>query len=235
MGQPMGQQPQPAAAANPAQTAGILMMVCALAIAIGTFTKSWFAESEGGGEVGVGLTGMKMCGRGECMAMSWGDMDKMGGKIPGDIKLFGYLGFLAGIASVGAAAAAGGLALSRNSHKIPEKVLLGIFGAASFSMTFFLVRFMTEDKKMPGISFSGFLAIGGLIGAGMVLKSMLGPIIKRGQLAAGPGGYAPAGAAMGAPMGGAAVAPVPCPRCGGQAGFVAQYNRHFCTACQQYV
>ncbi len=235
MGQPMGTPHQAPAGANPAQTAGIIMLVCALALAIGTFTKSWLSESGDGREAGIGLTGIKMCGRGECMALSWGDLDKMGGgKVPGDIKLFGYLGFLAGLASIGAAGAAGGLALSRNTHKIPTKVLLGIFGAASFSMAFFLVRVMTHDKLGDaGISYSGFLAFGGLIGASVVLKQMLGPIIARGQLAAGPAAYAQG------PMGGAPMAagapPVACPRCAGQAGYVAQYQRHFCTACQQYV
>lgn len=241
---PQGYPPQggPPAAANPAQTAGIILLVCAAAIAIGTFTKSWMSASEGDESIGVGLWGVKVCEDDEgCQSISWGDA---GDRTPGDIKIFGPFGFLAGLAAAGAAAAAGGMALSRNTGKIPNKVILGIFGAASFAQTFFLVRLMTEDKLSRGmsISYSGILSIGGLIAAGIVFKQMLAPQINaaKGLLPAATamgGGYAPP---MGAPpMGGqppvAAAATMTCPRCQGQATFVAQYNRHFCNACQQYV
>jgi len=246
---PMG----PPSAPNPAQAAGIIMIVCAVAIAIGTFTKSWVGKSVSFGdesmEVGLGLLGMKQCSSGKCESAGWGDDDR--GEIPGDIKAMGYLGFIAGLASIGACAAAGGLALSRNTHKIPHKVLLGILGAGSFSMVYFLVRIKMDDKVggRLDISYSGIAAIGGLIAAGIVMKQMLVPLINRAKgihPAALPMAYAQP--MMGQPMQGqpmmgqpmaqapmAAAATVTCPRCQGQATFVAQYNRHFCNACQQYV
>src|SRR5690242_15533406 len=98
-GQPTGLQPQGGAPApstpNPAQNVAIALGVIALVILIGTFTKSWFSESQHGADMGVGLLGMKVCGGGQCMDFGWGDMK--GAKIPGDFQLWGWLGFLGGL------------------------------------------------------------------------------------------------------------------------------------------
>ncbi|MCA9677120.1 MAG: hypothetical protein KC464_18990, partial [Myxococcales bacterium] len=161
--------------------------MCALLIAIGTFTKSWVGADERRMSVGVGLTGAKLCSEGQCISMGWGD--KMMKRAPGDIKLFGYLGLIAGLGAIGAAGAAGGLALSRNTHKVPLKPLYGAIGAASFTHSYFLVRLLVDEKigKGASIGYSGIVSIIGLIGAGFVLKQMLGPIIKQGA----PAGAAP--------------------------------------------
>lgn len=247
----------PPAAPNPAQTAGIILCVCALAIAIGTFTHGWLSASKGDESVGIGLWSAKECEDGNCRSRSWGDM---GSFVPGDVKIFGPLGFIAGLAAVGALGFAGAMALSRNTAKIPHKALLPVLGVASFAQTFFLVRCMTDDKLSRGlsISYSGILAIGGLIGAGIVFKQMLVPQINaaKGMMPAAapmaygqppmgqpPMGQPPMGQPMAAPpqqpMAAAPAAGQPqvmtCPRCQGQAQFVAQYNRYFCNACQQYV
>ncbi len=231
-GPPAGGAPGPAGPPNPAQTAAIILAVCGVLMAVGVFTKSWLSASEGKSEVGVGLLGAQECRRGECRSFSWGDMK---GAVPGDVKAVGYLGFVAGLGAIGAAGFCAFLAFQRQSHKIPVKVIQGVFGAAAFSFTYFLVRLMLDDKLGKGLgpSFSGIVAIVGVVGAGFVLKQMLMPIIKQGAGAAAPA----SAAAM--PMGGApqapAMAPVACPRCNGQAAYVAQYQRHFCNACQQYV
>lgn len=223
--------------ANPAQTAGIIMLVCALLIAIGTFTKSWFSEDLGRGSAGIGLLGAKMCRGDECRSFSW---DDMGGNVDGDIKAFGYIGFLGGLAALGVCAVAGGLALTRNAHKIKVKPLMIPLSVASGAMAYFLVRILLEDDS-PGLSYSGFLALGGIIAAGAVLKQMLGPIAERARsgLPAGAGmpGALPAGAppmaAPGAPS--PMAAPSTCPRCGQPLEYVAQYQRYFCRNENQYV
>lgn len=247
----------PPVASNPVQTAGIIMIVCALAIAIGTFTKSWFSASDDGATMGIGLTGMKAEGRGKSVSFSWGEMNDMArgeGKVPTDIMLFGYVGFIAGIGAVAAAGAAGGMALTRNLGKFPTKPALGVMGAASFAQAFFFVRVLTEDAitktgRGPelGPSYSGILSLAGLIAAGIVFKQMLKPHVDaaKAALPAGPmmgyGQPVQGQPMMGQPqpmMGQPPVAQaqmMTCPRCQGQAAFVAQYNRYFCNACQQYV
>jgi hypothetical protein len=218
---------------NPAQTPAIILGVCALLMAIGVFTKSWVSHSERGADAGIGLLGLKVCGGGQCASFGWSEGFMK--KADGDIKAFGYLGFITGLAAIGAAGYCAFLAFQRQSHKIPVKIINGVFGAAAFCFTFFLVRLMTSEiGDEAGPSYSGFLAIGGVVGAGFVLKQMLGPIIAQGPgaaVAAAPGG------GYQAQPGGmpANVAAVTCPRCQGQAQYVAQYQRHFCNACQQYV
>jgi hypothetical protein len=107
-------------------------------------------------------------------------------------------------------------------------------GGASFTLTYFAIRLsMSDDDVQFGPGFSVFLAVGGLIAAGIVMQTMLRPLIQKAQ---GAAPSLPAAQAM--PMGAApqaAQAPGPCPRCGGQLQFVAQYQRWYCTACQQYV
>jgi hypothetical protein len=248
--------PHAAAPANPAQTAGILMLVCGLVILIGTVTKSWFSESRGRNEVGVGLLGMEVCRGGHCQSVSWGDMK--GAKIPGDIVAFGYLGFLGGLASVAACGAAGGLALARRTDKIPVKPLMGVLAGTSGAMAFWFVRVLTEGGKMPSPSFSGFVALGGLIAGGYVLKQQLTPLVTQAQgQAAGsyPAGYGQPGAygygqpgAYGQPMtpppmqAAPGMTPPPmqapppaCPRCGGPLEYAAPYQRWFCRRDNQYV
>lgn len=270
---PQGQMPMgPPPAANPLQTPAIIMAVCAVAILIGTVTHSWFTAGGEDGSGGIGLWGIKGEGRGGSMSFSWGELDDMGAKVPADIMIFGYVGMLAGLAAVAAAGATAAAAFTRNLHKLPTKPMLAAMGAASFAQTFFFVRIFTEDAVRKGgmgdfgPSFSPFLAIGGLITAGIVFKKMLMPHItaaKAGMpqhaasgggasFSVGVGGFnvnVPMGGGQpqqpmaGQPMAGQPMAQAPmaaaptvtCPRCQGQATFVAQYNRHFCNACQQYV
>lgn len=196
-------------------------------------------------DLGFGLTGVS--GGGE--SIGW-DKAKEALDIPGDVATFATLALLAGIGAVAACGAAGGMALSRNTHKIPVVPIQIVLGLASFTMTYFAVRLsMSDDDVQIGPSYSAFLGIGGVVGAGVVIQQMLKKLVAqaKGMLPAGPAmGYAQPmhGQPMqGQPMQGqpmaappmAAAATVACPRCQGQATFVAQYNRHFCNACQQYV
>jgi hypothetical protein len=232
-GQPPGQPPAQGAAAappNPAQTAGIILCVCALAILIALFTKGWATASEGRSEIGAGLLGFEGCGGGQCESVDWDKGEKML-DIPSDVGMFRILGLLCGLAAVGGIAAAGVMALMRNTGKIPLKPIQGVMGAASFTLTYFAIRLsMSDDDVNFGPGFSVFLGIGGLIAAGIVMQTMLRPLIQQAKAAAPalPMAQAVGGAGPGA-------APGPCPKCGGQLQFVAQYQRWYCTACQQYV
>jgi hypothetical protein len=232
--QPTGQPPAQGAAAapNPAQTAGIILCVCALALLIGLFTKGWATASEGRDTIGAGLLGFEGCGGGQCMSVEWDKAEKML-DIPSDVGAFRILGLLCGLAALGGIAAAGIMALTRKTGQIPVKAIQGVMGAASFTLTYFAFRLaMSDDDVQFGPGYSAFLAIGGLLAAGIVMQVMLRPLVQQAKAAAPalPAAQAVAGAGP-APT----AAPGPCPKCGGQLQFVAQYQRWYCTACQQYV
>jgi hypothetical protein len=231
-GQPPGQPPAGAAAPpNPAMTVGIILCVCAAALLIALFTKGWATASEGGAEIGAGLLGFEGCGRGQCESVEWDKGEKML-DIPGDIGAVRIFALLAGLAALGGIGAAGGLALARKTDKIPLKPIQMAMGIASGLLTWFTVRMsMADDDVNFGPGFSAILGIGGLIAAGIVMQTMLRPLVQKAKAAA-PG--LPVAQAMGAPGAAPGPAPGPCPKCGGQLQFVAPFQRWFCTAGPQY-
>ena len=171
---PQNQSPPPSypppAAGNPkVKQLAIVMIVLGVLVAAGAFTKSWMSASERGASIGFGLTGAEACGRGQCMSISYGDM---GSKVPADVKIFGWLGFLGGLAAAAGAVALGVFALTNKPNPIPPKVLNGVFGVAAAGMAGFLVRMLLEAEKGIGISYSPFLGLGGLIGVGVVAKML---------------------------------------------------------------
>jgi hypothetical protein len=158
--------PTPAAVDPKVKNLAIGMFVCAALVLIGIFTSSWGSASERGADIGAGLTSLEMCGRGRCASLSWGDTP-----ISGDVVAVGYLALLGGLASAAAGIAIGVFAMTNKPNKIPAKILNIVFGVTAFAMTFFLIRLLTDDKmKGLGISWSGIVAIGGLIGLSVLAK-----------------------------------------------------------------
>ncbi len=187
-----GQQPAgPAAAPNPAQNAGIAMLVCGLLLAVGLFTTSWGTASRGSKEFNIGVIGAEQCRRGECRSVD----ERLWKRADGDIVAMRWIGLLAGFAALAGMCAAGGMALSRNTAKIPVRPLQIALGLASGSLTYFAFRIVMSKFQGVDLSpgFSAFLGIGGIIGAGVVLKQMLQPLIAQAQV----GGLGFAGAAAG--------------------------------------
>lgn len=142
----------------------------ALLVVIGVFTDSWGSASERGMDMGAGLTSLSVSGRGGGGSVSWGDTP-----ISGDVVFFGYLALLGGLAAAGGAIAMGVFALTDKPNKVPLKIFNIVLGVSAFAMVTFLIRVLTHEK-MKGLSFSysGVLAIGGVIGIGIVAKMLAG-------------------------------------------------------------
>lgn len=91
--------------------------------------------------------------------------------IPGDIEAIMVLAMIAGFASAAAAGTFGGMALAGKTDKIPVPPRLAqmAFGLAAFSMTFFVIRMISEKGEL---SWAGFPAIIGVVLAGVGLKKL---------------------------------------------------------------
>jgi hypothetical protein len=242
------QGPAPAAQPpNPAQTAGIILGVCALALLVALFTKGWAGASEGRLDIGAGLLGIEGCSEGRCESVDW---DKGADRldIPGDVKTMRMIGLLAGLAAAGVLGAAAGMCLTRSPQKIPVGMFVTVLAAASGTLTWFAVRlWMSDDDVNFGPAWGAFVGIGSLIAGSVVLRTMVKPMQTR---VASAMGHAGAGAPMQAyqqpgqpyqqpaqpyqqPM--QQAQPVMCPHGHGPAEFVAQYQRYFCRTCNQYL
>ena len=146
------------------------LFVLALLVLIGTFTSSWVSRSEGPVTMGAGLTGVSVEVPGKSRSESWSDS-----KAPGDFTALGYLGILGALASVAGAVAMGVFAMTNKPNKIPPKIFQIVLGVTVAVMLVFLIRVMThKELKELSISYSGILAMGGVIGIGVVSKMLYG-------------------------------------------------------------
>lgn len=241
----------PAGRSNPAQLGGILILVCSAMILLGTCSRGWITQSRGDSSSGLGLMGYKFCYEGHCEG-KWFE-SKMSKGADADITAARYLAFLGGLGAAVMAGLTGALALGRNARKAP---LLGVYivcGVAAFFGIYFIGRVLSEmhGSHTPGPGWSFFVSFLGLVGAAVIAGVMIRPA-ARAEAGLAPAGYGggypgggypqpfpgamPMGAQQAAPMGAQPAAPM-CPRCGpaGQVTFAAQYQRHFCGRCQQYV
>ncbi len=237
---------------DPAKTPAIIMLVCAVLLLIAMVTKGWAGASEGRFDIGAGLFGFEGCRGGECESMEW-DRAAKRLDIPSDVSTFRILGMIAGFLAIGGMAAAGGMALSGNLGKIPVKPIQGIMGAAAGSLTYFAMRlWMSDDDVNFGPSWGAFVGIGGLIGAGVVLRTKLAPLVEAAAGAMPQQGWA--GAPQQQQWQQAPQAPqqqwqqpqaaapqqqaqqtYPCQTCQQPLQYVAQYQRYYCATCQKYV
>ncbi len=169
--QPSSTVPGADRAANPAQTVGILLAVCALALAIGMFTRSWGTASEGRAEIAIGLVGIEGCHGGDCRALEWSRAGRTL-DLPGDVTGLRIPALLLAIAALGAVGTAAGLALSGRVRSIPVKPLVGVIATAAGLLTLWTLRLATSDRDVDiGPGFSAFLAVGALVAASALLRT----------------------------------------------------------------
>ncbi|HEY5927661.1 MAG TPA: hypothetical protein VIV11_38515 [Kofleriaceae bacterium] len=181
--QPPPGGPAPAAPkpADPVKSAAIMLVVAAALILIGTISKNWITGGRGSRDIHIGPMGAEACMSSVCV-----DVPLRG--IDGDIEAIMMLAMLSGFASAAAAGTFGGMALGGKKDRIPLPPKLGqiAFGLAAFSMTFFVIRMISEKGE---ISWAGFPAIGGVILAGVGLKKLTPFLAARPALPPGQQAY----------------------------------------------
>lgn len=252
---PSAPAPYAAPTSNPAQLGGILLLVCAGLILIGTVTRGWFTMSRGNNSSSVGLIGYKFCYDGECKGKIFEpDMSK---GADADVTAARYLAFLGGLGAVVVAGLGGAMALGRKPDKVPLLAIYIVCGIAAFFGLYFIGRALSEVRGSggPGPGWSFCVAFIGHIGAAVIAGVMIRPHARRTAPGFHPGypqqgyapqpqGYAPQPQGSAPPQPGYAPPQAPqqqaapsCPRCvaQGQVTYAAQYQRYFCGRCQQYV
>ena len=139
-----------------------MLVIAAVLILIGTVSKNWITA--GSREVHIGPMGAEACMSSVCI-----DVPTRG--IDGDIEAIMILAMLSGFASAAAAGMFGGMALAGKTDRIPvsPRLAQAAFGLAAFSMTFFIIRMLSEKGEL---SWAGFPAIIGVILAGVGLKKL---------------------------------------------------------------
>lgn len=209
----------------PGQTFAITLLVCAVAILVACFTKSWVSWHEGGNESGsIGPLGAEFCGRHEgCLGVPWSVLESKRVGMPGDISLWGTLSLIGGLAAAAAAALCGWRILSRSADKIPVKAVRATFAAAAGVMALFAMRLLTSSMKIRlGLDWGMVLGIAGVAIAAAVFQAKIMPWLSTFVPQTPPAPVAPV-----------AMTP-PCPRCHRPLTFVAQYQRWFCESCRDY-
>ena len=227
---------------DPAKMPAIVILVCAFLLLIAMVTSGWASASEGRIDIGAGLFGFEGCSGDRCESMDWDDGAKRL-DIGGDVSTFRILGLICGFLAIGGMGAAGGMALSGNLHKIPVKPIQGVMGAAAGTLTYFAMRlWMSDDDVNFGPSWGAFVGIGGLIGAGVMLKQKLSPLVAMAQGAMPQVPTATAGWQQGQQPGqhieqqqAAPQQAYPCQTCQQPLQYVQQYQRYYCGSCQKYV
>ena len=232
------------------KSAAIMLVIAAVMIFVGMVSKNWISGGRGSRDIHIGPLGIEACFDGACVSVPNKGM-------PGDIEAIMMLAVVSGFAAAAAAGIFGGMALAKKTHApVPPKLAHMAFGLAAFSMTFFLIRMISEKGEL---SWAGFPAIIGVILAGVGLKKLTPFLTAKPALPPGQSqGMQPHGQQQpygqqsqpmqpqqqygSQPHAQTPHAPPPqqaavpnCPRCGTQLHFVAQYQRWFCPREQQYV
>jgi hypothetical protein len=169
---PLSPASPPSSGLTKPQIAALALGGAALVTLIGVASKSWLSAGSDGG---LGLLGAEACRRGSCRSMGWSELK---GAVSMDVVTFGYLGFILGLGAIGVTIASLVLTLQAKVAKIPVKVFNGIYGAAAFATTSFLIRLLMNSKLGPraSIGYSGFFAIGGLIATSFIIRKLVQPL-----------------------------------------------------------
>jgi hypothetical protein len=233
--------------------AAVLGFVAAAMLLPALFTRGWWTgekrESDGyggsgyGGKVvatlAVGVFGVEFCNRDydsegmECKSFSFGEVP---GRGPfGTWRTLGKGVVAGGLATAAAMVVLGVFALQR------KRLPIGVFAGPALGGAAFLILWLAWNQSLgggenameisPGFSF--FLALVGYGAATAAIWLFAGlPAVPAAAPGAQPVAQAVAPMAQLPPLG--AQQAHPCPRCHAPLTFVAQYNRWYCNACQQY-
>lgn len=181
-----GAQPAPAPVAQPpyatpsalpvdhrARNAAIALCGAGLLMLVGLISHAWFASGRGGGS--VGLLGVEECRRAMCRSMNWFDIPRA----PAELKLFSTIGILGILGAVGFLAQAAVVLFRRQPQRVMMIPLNAALGLAAFGCTSFIFHLtFGELSHKLSMSYAGIVAMAGIIGASIVIGTMVRPLAK---------------------------------------------------------
>jgi hypothetical protein len=173
---PYAAQPYPTPALpvdDRARNAAIALCGAAVLLLVGLISHAWFTAR---GDGGVGLLGVEECRRAMCRSMNWFDIPRA----PAEVKLFSTIGIIGLVGAIGFLAQAALMLFRREAHRVmmvPLNAALGIAAFGCFSFFFHLT--FGELSRRLSVSYAGILAMAGIIGASIVIGTMVRPLAKR--------------------------------------------------------
>jgi hypothetical protein len=225
--------------------AGILLCVGSLLLAISLFTKSWISASERRGSTSIGLIRAEACFEDHCEGgFMLGELKHAPGGIVA-AAVGGLIAFLVGLGAVGVSATAGGMILGQNRRRFTTLAI----GLIATMMLLIIILAAAIPTRGAGFGYSfwlfwvgGAAALTGAIMANMNKAAGAAVAGAPGMYPSGPmsGGYnpyaqPPVQMAPTQPTGQQVQTGPACPACATPATWVAQYNRWFCSRCNQYI
>lgn len=169
------QQPYPTPALpldNRARNAAIALCGAAVLLLVGLISHGWFTAR---GDGGVGLLGVEECRRTMCRSMNWFDIPRA----TVELKLFSTIGIIGIVGAIGFLAQAALMLFRREAHRVmmvPLNAALGIAAFGCFSFFFHLT--FGELSRRLSVGYAGILAMAGIIGASIVIGTMVRPLAK---------------------------------------------------------
>ena len=155
------------AAPDPARTTALVLVCCAIAIAVAMADKDWVIFGKHYTETHMGPAGIEK---------EWWDAPAL--PVPGDALAAGTVALVAGLAAAAAAATYAGLVLASKRDKLPPFALgFVVLGVAGASMCYFVLRITSSGLNSAAVSWGTLPGIGGTI----VASVMLGRLRKQLQ------------------------------------------------------
>ena len=149
-----------------ARPAAIALFASAAAMLIGVASYSWFTRGNGG----VGLAGVQDCSSYGCHSQMWSDLSRA----PMEYALFGYVGLLALVGSIGLSIHAAVLLLQGRAAAAKVRALNACLGIAAFTTVSFWMRVcFGELGHRVAVGWAGIVCIAGVVIAGTIAHRTL--------------------------------------------------------------
>lgn len=157
---------------NRARNAAIALCGAAVLLLVGLISHGWFTAR---GDGGVGLLGVEECRRAMCRSMNWFDIPRA----PAELKLFSTIGILGILGAVGFLVQAAVVLFRREPHRVMMVPLNAALGVAAFGcFSFFFHLTFGELSHRLSVSYAGIVAMAGIIGASVIIGTMVRPLAK---------------------------------------------------------
>jgi hypothetical protein len=159
--------------ADKARIAGIALLVATGLVLIAALSKAWFTAGHSGG---VGLLGLEKCRNAMCESATWFDMKR----VPAQIPIFATTALIASLVAVAFLIHTSVMLLQNRIEAIKLKWVSQLLGLTSFGMVAFVFSLSIGDwSRGLSMGWSTFVGIGGLIGASVVIATMVRPLTAR--------------------------------------------------------